>query len=154
MRSRSSIISLLGEVLAVPLWDNNGLLVYDVDFDDYLRGRLDLDIGGSYSKYGYKNLGRPFDELTEYRSNSFKVDFGVEEVDFTDDFDVDVDLAVDWVEEVDLTEDFELDLVEDVDLTEDFELDLVDVTILLVFVLDVVVVIVLVPGGCRKSTRS
>lgn len=44
----------MGEVLAGPLWDDDdGLLVYDVDFDDCLRGRLDLDVGGSYSRYGF-----------------------------------------------------------------------------------------------------
>jgi len=47
----SCIISPFGEVLAGPLWeDDDGLLVYDVDFDDCLRGRLDLDVGGSYSR--------------------------------------------------------------------------------------------------------
>ena len=47
----SCIISPLGEVLAGPLWDDeNGLLVVDVDFEDCLRGRLDLDVGGSYSR--------------------------------------------------------------------------------------------------------
>jgi len=51
-RGGSSIISPQGEVLAGPLWDDeNGLLTVDVDFDDCLRGRLDLDVGGSYSRY-------------------------------------------------------------------------------------------------------
>ncbi|KAE9377475.1 carbon-nitrogen hydrolase [Stipitochalara longipes BDJ] len=50
-RGGSCIISPLGEVLAGPLWeDDDGILVYDVDFDDCLRGRLDLDVGGSYSR--------------------------------------------------------------------------------------------------------
>ncbi|KAH6662726.1 carbon-nitrogen hydrolase [Halenospora varia] len=50
-RGGSCIISPLGEVLAGPLWDNeNGLLTVDIDFDDCLRGRLDLDVGGSYSR--------------------------------------------------------------------------------------------------------
>ncbi|KAH8821279.1 carbon-nitrogen hydrolase [Xylogone sp. PMI_703] len=47
----SSIISPLGEVKAGPLWeDRNGLLVVDMDFDDCIRGRLDLDVAGSYSR--------------------------------------------------------------------------------------------------------
>jgi nitrilase len=51
-RGGSCMISPLGEVLAGPLWDDDdGLLVYDVDFDDCLRGRLDLDVAGSYSRY-------------------------------------------------------------------------------------------------------
>ena len=50
-RGGSCIVSPLGEVLAGPLWeDDDGLLVYDVDFNDCLRGRLDLDVGGSYSR--------------------------------------------------------------------------------------------------------
>jgi len=50
-RGGSSIISPLGEVIAGPLWDDeNGLLTVDVDFEDCLRGRLDLDVGGSYSR--------------------------------------------------------------------------------------------------------
>jgi nitrilase len=50
-RGGSSIISPLGDVIAGPLWDNdNGLLTADVDFDDCLRGRLDLDVAGSYSR--------------------------------------------------------------------------------------------------------
>jgi nitrilase len=50
-RGGSCIISPLGEVLEGPLWDDDdGLLFVDVDFDDCLRGRLDLDVGGSYSR--------------------------------------------------------------------------------------------------------
>lgn len=51
-RGGSCIISPLGDVLAGPLWENeNGLLFAEVDFDDCVRGRLDLDVGGSYSRY-------------------------------------------------------------------------------------------------------
>jgi nitrilase len=51
-RGGSCIVSPMGEVLAGPLWDDdNGLITYDVDFDDCVRGRLDLDVGGSYSRY-------------------------------------------------------------------------------------------------------
>ena len=50
-RGGSCIISPLGEVLAGPLWDEeDGLLPVDVDFDDCLRGRLDIDVCGSYSR--------------------------------------------------------------------------------------------------------
>jgi nitrilase len=56
-RGGSCIISPMGKVLAGPLWeDDNGFLTFDVDFDDCLRGRLDLDVGGSYSRYGLKIL--------------------------------------------------------------------------------------------------
>ncbi len=51
-RGGSCIISPMGEVLAGPLWDveDGGLLVVEVDFEDCERGRLDLDVAGSYSR--------------------------------------------------------------------------------------------------------
>ena len=51
-RGGSCIIDPLGTVLAGPLWDveEGGLLVVEVDFDDCERGRLDLDVSGSYSR--------------------------------------------------------------------------------------------------------
>lgn len=50
-RGGSCIISPMGEVLAGPLWDDDdGLLIYDVNFDDCVKGRLDLDVAGSYSR--------------------------------------------------------------------------------------------------------
>ncbi|KAI1341784.1 carbon-nitrogen hydrolase [Xylariaceae sp. FL0016] len=51
-RGGSSIISPTGEVLAGPQWDDDsGSIIYtDVDFEDCVRGRLDLDAAGSYSR--------------------------------------------------------------------------------------------------------
>jgi nitrilase len=50
-RGGSCIVSPNGEVLAGPLWEKEDeLLVIDVDFDDCIRGRLDLDVAGSYSR--------------------------------------------------------------------------------------------------------
>ncbi|KAI9372373.1 carbon-nitrogen hydrolase [Aspergillus egyptiacus] len=53
----SCIVGPLGEVLAGPIWNVNSdsdpeksLQIVEVDFDDCLRGRLDLDVAGSYSR--------------------------------------------------------------------------------------------------------
>ncbi|KAL2867612.1 nitrilase [Aspergillus lucknowensis] len=53
----SCIVGPLGEVLAEPIWNVNGdtdpdasLQIAEVDFDDCVRGRLDFDAAGSYSR--------------------------------------------------------------------------------------------------------
>ncbi|KAK5636371.1 hypothetical protein RRF57_012083 [Xylaria bambusicola] len=49
-RGGSSIVSPYGEVLAGPQWeDPHGLIYADVDLEECVRGRLDLDTAGSYS---------------------------------------------------------------------------------------------------------
>lgn len=56
-RGGSSIVSPFGDVLAGPQWeDDEGIIYSDVDFDDCIRGRLDLDAAGSYSRYGFFSL--------------------------------------------------------------------------------------------------
>ena len=50
-RGGSSIVSPFGDVVAGPQWeDEDGIIYADVDFQDCIRGRLDLDAGGSYSR--------------------------------------------------------------------------------------------------------
>ncbi|KAI1029231.1 hypothetical protein LB505_006210 [Fusarium chuoi] len=50
-RGGSSIVSPFGDVIAGPQWeDPDGLIFADVDFRDCIRGRLDLDAAGSYSR--------------------------------------------------------------------------------------------------------
>lgn len=50
-RGGSSIVNPFGDVLAGPQWeDDEGIIYADVDLEDCIRGRLDLDTAGSYSR--------------------------------------------------------------------------------------------------------
>lgn len=51
-RGGSCIISRTGSIFAGPLWEieDGGLLTATVDFEDCERGRLDLDVAGSYGR--------------------------------------------------------------------------------------------------------
>ncbi|KAH0291981.1 hydrolase [Aureobasidium namibiae CBS 147.97] len=50
-RGGSCIIGPLGEVLAPSLWEvEDGFLSVEADFEDCERGRLDMDVAGSYSR--------------------------------------------------------------------------------------------------------
>jgi nitrilase len=54
-RGGSCIVGPLGDVLSGPAWetedeDRGSLLVAVIDVDDCKRGKLDLDVGGSYSR--------------------------------------------------------------------------------------------------------
>lgn len=48
----SCIAGPMGQVLVEPLWEveEGGLLIHEADFEDCERGRLDLDVAGSYSR--------------------------------------------------------------------------------------------------------
>ena len=51
-RGGSSIVSPFGDVLAGPQWeDEEGIICADVDFEDCIKGRLDLDTAGHYSRF-------------------------------------------------------------------------------------------------------
>lgn len=49
-RGGSVIISPMGEVLAGPLWDQEGMLVAELDFDILVKSKLDFDVVGHYSR--------------------------------------------------------------------------------------------------------
>ncbi|RYP34690.1 hypothetical protein DL767_004136 [Monosporascus sp. MG133] len=50
-RGGSAIVGPAGDVLAGPQWEDDAGIIYaDVDFEDCIRGRLDLDAAGSYSR--------------------------------------------------------------------------------------------------------
>ncbi|KAL8405645.1 hypothetical protein RB596_004485 [Gaeumannomyces avenae] len=50
-RGGSCITGPYGDVLAAPLWEDDSTInIADVDFEDCVRGRLDLDAAGSYSR--------------------------------------------------------------------------------------------------------
>lgn len=50
-RGGSCIISPFGDALAGPQWeDDEGIIYADIDFRECIKGRLDLDLAGSYSR--------------------------------------------------------------------------------------------------------
>ena len=51
-RGGSCIVGPLGQSLVDPLWEveDGGLLTVEADFEDCERGRLDLDVAGSYAR--------------------------------------------------------------------------------------------------------
>lgn len=50
IRGGSVIVSPLGEVLAGPVYGAEALLVADLDLDDQIRGKYDLDVTGHYAR--------------------------------------------------------------------------------------------------------
>lgn len=49
-RGGSVIISPLGQVVAGPLWDQEGMLVTDLDLGEIARGKFDFDVAGHYQR--------------------------------------------------------------------------------------------------------
>jgi nitrilase len=49
-RGGSAIVSPLGEVLAGPLWDEEGMLLADLDLREVARARFDFDATGHYAR--------------------------------------------------------------------------------------------------------
>lgn len=49
-RGGSAIVSPLGEVLAGPIWDREGMLIADLDLREVARARFDFDATGHYAR--------------------------------------------------------------------------------------------------------
>jgi nitrilase len=49
-RGGSAIISPMGEVIAGPLYDSEGILFADLDLDEIVRAKLDFDVTGHYAR--------------------------------------------------------------------------------------------------------
>ena len=49
-RGGSAIVSPQGEFVAGPLWDEEGILIADLDLDEVLKSKLDFDVIGHYSR--------------------------------------------------------------------------------------------------------
>ena len=46
----SLIVSPLGEIIAGPIYDREAILTADIDLDDVIRGKYDLDVAGHYAR--------------------------------------------------------------------------------------------------------
>lgn len=49
-RGGSVIVSPLGDILAGPLYDREGLLIAEADMEEVVRSRMDFDVAGHYSR--------------------------------------------------------------------------------------------------------
>lgn len=49
-RGGSAIVSPQGEFVAGPLWDEEGILIADLDLDEVMKSKLDFDVIGHYSR--------------------------------------------------------------------------------------------------------
>jgi len=50
MRGGSCIVSPLGEVLAGPIYNENSILVAELDLSDVAKGKFDFDVRGHYAR--------------------------------------------------------------------------------------------------------
>lgn len=62
-RGGSAILSPMGEILAGPLWDQEGILFATIDPDEIIRARMDFDAAGHYQRsdifhFGIHSAGR------------------------------------------------------------------------------------------------
>jgi nitrilase len=58
-RGGSSVISPLGDIIAGPLWDKEGILYADLDLADVVRSKMDFDVVGHYARPDVFHLDIP-----------------------------------------------------------------------------------------------
>jgi nitrilase len=61
-RGGSVIVSPMGEVLAGPLFDKEGILTAEIDLAQVVRSKMDFDVIGHYSRndvFKYRAKGQP-----------------------------------------------------------------------------------------------
>ncbi|WP_283091538.1 carbon-nitrogen hydrolase family protein [Gluconobacter sphaericus] len=56
IRGGSVIINPLGEIIAGPIYDREAIIAADIDLDDVIRGKYDLDVAGHYARPDIFNL--------------------------------------------------------------------------------------------------
>lgn len=49
-RGGSVVVSPMGEILAGPLWDKEGILYADLEMSEIIKGKLDFDVVGHYAR--------------------------------------------------------------------------------------------------------
>ncbi|WP_283091747.1 carbon-nitrogen hydrolase family protein [Gluconobacter kondonii] len=50
IRGGSVIVSPLGDIIAGPIYDREAIITADIDLDDVIRGKYDLDVAGHYAR--------------------------------------------------------------------------------------------------------
>lgn len=50
IRGGSVIVNPLGEIIAGPIYDREAIITADIELDDVIRGKYDLDVAGHYSR--------------------------------------------------------------------------------------------------------
>ena len=50
IRGGSIIVNPLGEIIAGPVYDREAIITADIDLDDVIRGKYDLDVAGHYAR--------------------------------------------------------------------------------------------------------
>jgi nitrilase len=50
IRGGTSIVSPFGEVIAGPLYEQPGIVTADIDLDQIVQGKFDLDVVGHYAR--------------------------------------------------------------------------------------------------------